>query len=194
MGRSGGASRILARAAVAALVALGVLAAGVSAVSLGPVRHIAVTGAPEAVAVTDINGDGHADLVAASSSPAQLSISPGTDDGTFGHERTRALTGASSSIAVGDLNGDGAPDVVLGGGSLVSAVLGRTDGNINGPRTSPLGTDAKAVTLGDFNGDGRLDVASASTTLPEVLVGLGDGAGRFASPSAVAVDGVPAGI
>jgi uncharacterized protein (TIGR03437 family) len=76
---------------------------------------------PYAVAVSDFNGDGKADLATANSYNAGVFI--GNGDGTF---RTPATYGTGAgSIAVGDFNGDGRADLVVGnpGSNEVSILL-----------------------------------------------------------------------
>ena len=78
--------------------------------------------APGTLLFADLNGDGHADLVAgggASGPTAWL----GNGDGSF--QPGQALVGGEGG-AIADLNGDGRPDLVTNdfGGGAVEVLLG----------------------------------------------------------------------
>jgi len=69
---------------------------------------------PTAVAIADMNQDGHPDLVVAFSTSVEILL--GNGDGTFQAPiRFGSISGGSGpfAMAVGDLNGDGLPDVVV---------------------------------------------------------------------------------
>jgi hypothetical protein len=69
---------------------------------------------PQAIAVADMNQDGHPDVIVGSGSSA-VEIFLGNGDGTFQPVLNLGSPSASSlnALALGDLNGDGLPDVVL---------------------------------------------------------------------------------
>jgi hypothetical protein len=146
-------------------------------------------GAIARLAVGDLNGDGHPDLmvpITTGDGAGHIAVLLGRADGTFADP---ALYDAVSRVQAGvlaDVNGDGKVDLVtanapsdrsLGG---VSVFLGRGDGTF-GPRTDyDTGSAVFQVALGDVNGDGKLDIVTN-----EVAVLLGNGDGTFAAPSAV---------
>ena len=77
------------------------------------------------VAVTDVNADGHSDLVVANRDRSDVSVLLDGGDGTFKTEQ-RFMVGASpNAVVVADLNADGRPDLVTAntGGKDVSVLL-----------------------------------------------------------------------
>ena len=75
--------------------------------------------APSSTAITDLDGDGNADVVAAGERPAQRIVwYPGDGGGGFGPQRVvAAANGPIDSVAAADLDGDGRADVVSDVGS-----------------------------------------------------------------------------
>ena len=67
---------------------------------------------PSSVAVGDINGDGHLDIVIVHKT-AKVSVLSNQGDGTFGSSADYPTGSAPLTIAVGDLNGDGRPDFIV---------------------------------------------------------------------------------
>jgi hypothetical protein len=135
----------------------------------------------EAVAVTDVNGDGKPDLITSglsylysSGTPASLLL--GNGDGTFQNPQT--LPEVSGGVEVVDLNGDGKPDLINGG----SVFLGNGDGTFHKLQTS----SAAFGWVADVNGDCKPDIVtlnssnfnpydSSATATVSVLQGNGDG-------------------
>jgi hypothetical protein len=68
-------------------------------------------GAPLAVALTDLNGDGRLDLVSAAGDDELITVHLNHGDGTF-RGRWDDFVGSPTGMAAGDLNGDGRPDLV----------------------------------------------------------------------------------
>src|SRR5204862_7891726 len=124
-----------------------------------------------------LNGDGHPDLVTASS------VLLGNGDGTF---RVGTDFYAGPSVAIGDLNGDGRPDMVAPTNGepseelpAVRVRLGNGDGTFGPPTGFGMGYYTGAAAIADFNADGRPDIAVAHSfdreTRVSVLLGNGDG-------------------
>jgi hypothetical protein len=145
-----------------------------------------------ALASSDFNGDGKADL-AITTYPPSLQILSGNGDGTFqpavsvssvlGYQVTDII-----AIAVTDLNNDGKPDLVISGteGSDNGVQLFLNDGTGNfpaGPAYSLGGSVYAPIVAQDFNGDGNVDVVMASTLSGQqsgdgslsILLGNGNG-------------------
>lgn len=149
-------------------------------ISLGETDYL--TGSrSQAVAATDLNGDGKLDLAVGNLDSATVSVFLGNGDGTF-KPRVDFATGLyPNSVAVGDFNGDGKPDLALANGSgTVSILLGNGDGSFQPHVDYPAGPAAFSLAVGDFNGDGNLDLAVANNNSNQngtvsILLGNGDG-------------------
>src|SRR5262249_22765320 len=126
------------------------------------------------IAVADVNGDGHPDLLVANEcfdgncTNGGVGVLLGNGDGTF-----RAVVTYSSgclepfSIAVADVNGDGHPDLLVAkecfdssctkGG--VGVLLGNGDGTFQPAVTyNSAGREAYSIAAADVNGDGHPDL------------------------------------
>lgn len=155
---------------------------------------------PVAVAMGDVNGDGHLDLIVANQYQCSncnnggVSVLLGNGDGTFQSPVMYSSGGvAATGLAVADLNGDGHLDVIVTnqyqchncGTGQVSALLGKGDGTLKNPVSySSGGYAALSVAIGDVNGDKKPDlvvtslcakVSSCSNGIVEILLGNGDG-------------------
>jgi hypothetical protein len=122
------------------------------------------------LAMEDLDGDGHLDVLAGSTSALTLYFGDGA-----GHFQPKAVPftpfaagGATPGpCAVGDVDGDGKPDIVLVAlGALEAHYLHNTGGGgfhdaLTLAPTFPAGTSLVGVGLADFDGDGWLDVVLA---------------------------------
>ena len=152
---------------------------------------------PNAIAVGDLNGDGHPDVVATtpydSTGHGSVSVLLGAGDGTFQTAQEFASAGQGSrSVALVDLNSDGRLDVAIAdqcsdsscSAADVSVLLGNGDGTFQSPaQYGSGGLYAYSIAAGDMNGDGKPDLVInnqyANTTYntgnTAVLVNNGDG-------------------
>ena len=136
-----------------------------------------------AVAVADMDGDGHPDLVG-EIYPGQVQVLKGNPDGTFASPAIVTTVPAGDFLlAAGDFNGDGIADMLFTTPSGVGIVLGKGNLNYGSIVPSVAGTTLTSYLLGftenDFNRDGHLDVAMAVNG--GVLILKGNGNGSFAS-------------
>jgi hypothetical protein len=126
-------------------------------------------GSCSSIAVADVNGDGHLDLVVAYWNEGSVGVLLGKGDGTFQPvvKYNSGGTGAPS-VAVADVNGDGKPDIVVLNAwnqeGTVGVLLGNGDGTFQPPVTYDTGQYSipQSVAVGDLNGDGHPDIVVAN--------------------------------
>jgi hypothetical protein len=158
---------------------------------------------PTAIAIGDLDGDGHLDLVGGgrtlysvligyddygypsyeNHSDGYLNVLLGNGDGTFDTGAASHLGYTPSGLELGDFNGDGRLDVVTssqgvgpGGRGILSLLLGKGDGTFHVAQHSYgvyLGDTSNPV--GDFDRDGNLDLLSGSWNGAVLMRGNGDG-------------------
>jgi hypothetical protein len=132
---------------------------------------------PTSVAVADLNGDGHLDLIVTDGQSGfgivnAVSVLLGNGNGTFRAEVHYPAGGNPTAVAVADLDGDGALDVVVANefGSTVSVLSGNGDGTLKPQIYFGTGTEPTGVAVADLNRDGVPDIATISGTGLSVLL------------------------
>jgi hypothetical protein len=146
-----------------------------------------------AVAITDVNGDGHPDLIVANQCqsstscgaypPGSVGVLLGRGDGTFQASVSYASVVNTQWMAVADVNGDGTPDVVVAGGlEVVGVFIGNRDGTLQRFVQYATSGFPDSLAVGDLNGDGKPDVvlgvacpSGCPSAAVDVLLGNGDG-------------------
>ena len=137
----------------------------------------------QGLAVADINGDGHIDVLAANaSSDTQGGIQVWLGDGNanWPAETGPTITGRYMDVVLADFNEDGILDLVgAGWGIYGSLKVWIGDGSGNWASTSPLNKGSYyGLGVADMDGDGHMDILAA-TYRSGVHVFLGDGTGAF---------------
>jgi hypothetical protein len=131
----------------------------------------------QAVAVADLDGDGHGDFVAARGDGVEVLLRNG--DGTVRTKLGYSTGLQASAVIVVDVSGDGKLDLVVAnkGSATVSILLGNGDGTFQTTMDVSTGSGPVAVAAADLDGDRALDlvVANAGSTTVSVLAGKGDG-------------------
>jgi hypothetical protein len=132
-------------------------------------------------AAADLNKDGKADLILATSNNVagslNIYLSRGNGKFTLGQQY---LIYPNSQFAVADVNDDGKPDLItVATQSFQSAsllvFLGNGDGTFQNPIFGPSDTYSSQPAIGDFNHDGKMDIAVGTTNGIAFLPGKGDG-------------------
>jgi hypothetical protein len=172
-----------------------------------PVTYDAGGYADQSIAIQDVNGDGHPDIVTANqcstwSCPdtGVAGVLLGNGDGTFRSAVSYHTSGTASSVAIADVNGDGKPDLLVGNfcqtgvcsstGVTVDVLLGNGDGTFQTAVTyTSVGFGTAFVGTTDVDGDGKIDLVVAASCddaacnnkgTVSFLAGYGDG--TFRSP------------
>ena len=132
-----------------------------------------------AVAIADMNGDTHPDVVAASNQGV-VGVFRGNGTGALsvGTEAIDVTQGARA-LTLADLNQDGRPDIAVAGSGGVSVVLNAGMGSFQPAVTVSVPGEHRAILARDLNQDGFLDLAVTNDTEGTVSVLLGNGTGAF---------------
>jgi RHS repeat-associated protein len=120
---------------------------------------------PTAIAIGDINGDGHNDLALANGLDNTVSIWFNNGDGNFTPSQTSYAVGAlPQDLTFGDLNQDGFLDLVVAdaNGNEVSVLFNQGNGTFANAVAISAGRNPYALAVGDINHDGLLDIVTAN--------------------------------
>ncbi|HSW46080.1 MAG TPA: FG-GAP-like repeat-containing protein [Phycisphaerae bacterium] len=150
---------------------------------------------PAALAVADLDEDGHPDIVTAC--PTSLEIWVFWNDGTGGFPAHGVAAGfGATSVGVADLDGNGHPDLFGTdvGTSNIFVYLNQGDGNFAAPQTWPVGQGPWSVIAADLTGDNRPDLAVANAFDDSVSILRNLGGGNFAAGQTVSQAAFPLSI
>jgi hypothetical protein len=147
------------------------------------------------LALGDVNGDTHLDLVTANagSGANNVSVLLGNGDGTFAAQTLYGTGSLPLSVALGDVNGDGRLDIVTANydANNASVLLGNGNGTFAPQTLYTTGTGPFSVALGDVNADGRPDIVTANRFGNNASVLLGNGNGTFAPKTDYPAGSIP---
>lgn len=148
---------------------------------------------PQGIVATDVNHDGHLDLLTANSTTSNVSVLLGDGHGSFGTATNYAAgVSGSAALAVGDFDEDGNRDVAVtntAGSGSVGVLLGSGTGSFGTAAVTSVGSNPSSVAAGDVNGDGHADLTIATQGSDDVQVFIGDGHGAFSGPTSFGLNG-----
>ena len=136
---------------------------------------------PLSIAIGDLDGDTHQDLVTANVNSDDISVFLGNGDGTFQAAVTYGAGQVAHGINIGDLDGDTSPDLVVmnSADDDFSVFLNNGDGTFETPVDYATGDNPGWSSIGDLNGDNRVDLAVGNMDSDDISVLLGNGDGTF---------------
>jgi hypothetical protein len=157
-------------------------------------------GTERTIAVGDLDGDGHPDLVSRQDSPPAALVRPGDGTGGFGAPIASPIANGFGTAEVADFTGDGHEDVMALGVEIVCSdpshctftpqaelLVGDGTGALSASPSRPAGNRDLAV--GDFDEDGTVDAVTAAGPIGASATSLSllrsDGAGGLAPVVAV---------
>jgi hypothetical protein len=133
---------------------------------------------PQFAAVSDLDGDGKAELVSVNTTSNSISVFRNTSTGgkVSYDAKVDYATGTNPlSVAVGDLDGDGKSDIAVANkdNASVCVFLNTSTGStlsFAAKADFPSGQNPTYVAIGDLDGDGKADLAIANSTSNNVSV------------------------
>jgi hypothetical protein len=149
--------------------------------TFGPPKAASFVG--HVVGVTDINGDGRADLMVVEDPEpdVELFFALSNGDGTFTDTRNVNTFDSVAFALATDLNGDGIKDVIVGNGTtdVIQIYPGHADGTYPDIVTLNAGMFIHGAIVADVNGDGKNDFVVANHYSKSVTVFVNQGAFTF---------------
>ncbi|MDF7810827.1 FG-GAP-like repeat-containing protein [Hymenobacter sp. YC55] len=134
-------------------------------------QDVTVGTRPQGLAVSDVDGDGDLDILAANngnpgnSSSSTVSVRLNDSNGNFSGSQEVLVGSTPQSVTVGDVDADGDLDLLTANNDpngTVSVRLNDGTGNFDGNQDVTVGLDSRSVAVGDLDNDGDLDFVTAN--------------------------------
>lgn len=135
--------------------------------------------------ITDLNGDGRADMVGTAFDGQNdvIRVLLNSGNGTFAPPTDYLAPMSFKDLTLADLNGDGKPDMVENTYTLVRVLMNNGNGTFASGVDHTVGyAPDPSMTAADLNGDGKLDLIRAGD-FAKLWVLLNNGNGTFAPPA-----------
>jgi hypothetical protein len=133
------------------------------------------TGEPWFAAVSDLNRDGKADIIATHHEQSALTVLLGDGRGGFteAYGSPFDFGAAVYQFFIADVNRDAAMDVIATSGNSIRVLLGDGRGAFRQSASTPVGPGAWRIAAADLNGDGIIDIVTSNSESNSVSVLLG---------------------
>lgn len=170
------------------------------AVTFAPQVMFSAGDKPFALALGDVNSDGHQDILVVNNKSDDVSVLLGDGSGNFSTQSPIPVGFGPRSIAIGDFNNDDNLDAVVANFGLpgspffnntISVLLGNGSGNFSVQAPITVGVGPHSIAVEDFNRDGYQDVVTANWDDDTLSVLWGNGKGNFSLQSTLPVGQTP---
>ena len=160
----------------------------VPSVSLAPAPNSPLGILAYSIAIADVNGDHHQDLITVAEH-LQVFLGDGTGRFRTAPDFDLDIKGHATEMSLADVDGDGRLDVIIAEHDqyYVSVFLGDGKGKFTPSPRSPFWPKrgdhphTHSLLLCDLNNDKKLDIITANNADNDIAVMLGDGRGGFSS-------------
>ncbi|HUN65675.1 MAG TPA: FG-GAP-like repeat-containing protein [Bacteroidota bacterium] len=159
------------------------VAAGRSEGTFAPRVDYGTGNQPWAVALGDVDNDGHIDIVTANANSNSISVLRNNGDGTFAGKVDFPTGSTPRGISLADINNDGYLDVIVAdnGASTVTVLLNDHAGGFSSRTDYPAGGPPSTIAVGNLSGSGAIDVVGLLSTHNAASVMLNTG-GTLGTP------------
>ena len=144
-------------------------------------RFIPASGAPRALALSDLDGDGILDMAVAMYATSEVALFKGDGRGGFTpHTRFNSRGNLPTTVHLSDMNNDGRPDIVVSHAHADDTIVifygeGPFSYSVSqeimlGKNRDVLEHEIRDVAVADLSGNGRMDIVAACHASGSVIV------------------------
>ena len=142
-----------------------------------------VNARPWEMTATDLNGDGHCDIITCNDQTSSISVLMNNGDGTFASAVHYATGATPFSITSCDIDNDDDMDIVVAnsGSATISVLKNNGNGTFSAKTDYSSGSISSSVRSIDIDGDGFMDIVSTHSSSGGISVFRNNGTGQFLS-------------